>query len=97
MKSNATASAIRVTSRGVTSPLGMLDHQAAQYVGDVLAAVGHLLHRLVDPTPGDDLYRIVRPVEQVRRPLSEQAVRLVLEPVDLDDALLDFPHGAAVA
>src|SRR3954463_9366139 len=50
MKSKTTASAISVTSNGV-NPLGMLDHEAAQHVGDVFALIGDLLHGLVNPGP----------------------------------------------
>src|ERR1041385_8530585 len=97
MKSNVRASAIRTMSSGGVPRLRMLDRQSAQDVRDVLASVGHPLHRLVDPAPGDHLDRVVRRMEEIHRPLTEQRVRLVLEPVDLDDALPESPHGPAVA
>src|SRR5580765_589865 len=40
MKSNTTASAMRIHS-ACPKLLGMLDHESTQHVGDVLALVGH--------------------------------------------------------
>src|SRR5512147_2469956 len=82
MKSNASASAMRSNSADGMSKLGMLDHEATQHVGDVLAFVGHPLHRLVDPAPGDDPDGILRAVKQVHHPLAKEHVGLVLEAVE---------------
>src|SRR4051812_16754464 len=98
MKSNTTGSTMIATSSGVNAAeLGMLDRQPEQHVGDVLAAVGHLLHGLVDAAPRDDLDRVAPAVEQVRHALAQQLVRLVLELVDADHALAERLHGLALA
>src|SRR6185503_2862684 len=63
---------------------GHLQNDSLDHVGDVLAAVGDDLHRLVDLFPLDDLDGIAALVEERGQAVAQQVVGAVLEPVDLD-------------
>ena len=67
----------------------MLDHDAFEHVGDVLAAVGGVLEEVERLLPLHDRQRIVFVVEQLADRLLMDAVGLVLETVDLDGVAED--------
>ena len=64
--------------------LSVLDHDALEDVGDVLAAIGGVLEEVERLLPLDHDDRIALVVEQPADRLLVDAVGFVLEPVDLD-------------
>src|SRR4051812_4194401 len=90
-KSKAIATTIRNTTTWNVMPIsGVLEHDAFDDVGDVLAAVGHGLEIFVDLLQLDQLARIGLVVEQLRQARAQHLVRLGLEPVDLAAGLHDL-------
>src|SRR5688500_7583911 len=67
----------------------MLEDDALDDVGDVLAAVGGVLEVLVDLLPLDDGDRVALFLEELRHRGTEDLVGLVLHAVDVDAALDD--------
>ena len=67
----------------------MLDDDAFEHVGDVLAAIGGLFEEVEDLLPLDDDDGVALFLEERLHGRLVRAVRLVLEAVDLDGALGD--------
>src|SRR5258705_13327515 len=94
MKSKASATPMSaMTARRLASiRSGVLDDDALEDVGDVLAAIGGLFEEVQDLLPFHDDDGVLFILEQRRHGGLMGAVRLVLEAVDLDGALRDpFP------
>src|SRR6266850_175047 len=91
MKSKASATPISAMTarRFVSIRSGVLDHDAFEDVGDVLAAIGGLLEKVQDLLPLHDDDRVLLLVEQRLHGRLMRAIRLVLEAVDLDGAFGD--------
>src|ERR1700743_221891 len=85
-KSNASATPTStIKSVGIVATSALLDHDAADAVGDVLEAVHHLLQVIVDLDAYDVAHRVAVAVAPEQR-LDAQIVELVgivLEPDDL--------------
>src|SRR5919204_5909676 len=91
------ASAVATTMTRTTSELtrlGVLDHDARQRVGDVLACVDRLFEPLEDVLPADDHQRVDAALEQRGDRVAADAITLVLEAVDLDGVVRDRVEGA---
>ena len=90
---------MRATTVKSITALSVLDHDAFEDVGDVLAAVGRLFEEVERFLPLHDHDRIALVVEQPADRLLMDAVGFVLEPVDLDgvaeDALAAAPERRA--
>src|SRR6185436_2471811 len=67
----------------------MLDDDALDHVGRVLARVDRALGNVVDVLPFDDLDRVIAVLEQLGHGLAYDPVTLVLKPMDLDPVLLE--------
>src|SRR5688500_17492779 len=67
-----------------TTPSSMLDDDALDHVGGILAGVDGVLEERVDVLPLDDVDRIVAVREEIGDRPATDAVALVLETVDLD-------------
>src|SRR5262245_17498764 len=68
---------------------GHLEDDPFDDVGDVLAAVGDDLHRLVDLLPLDDFDGIALLVEQCGQAVAQQCVGAVFQPVHLDGVVVE--------
>src|SRR5262245_48573879 len=91
MKSKTSATKMMMAtevSNGWSSPSRHLENDALDHVGDVLAPVGHDLHRLVDLFPLDDFDGIARLVEHRGQAVAQQRVGDVLQAVHLDGVLV---------
>src|SRR3954469_6979488 len=89
-KSNASATTIRKTMTWKVTPIsGVLEHDAFDDVGDVLAAVGHRLEVFVDLLQLDQLARVGLVVEELGEARAQHLVGLGLEAVDLAADLHD--------
>ena len=85
------------SGRVVNKPLPRLDRDALEHVGDRLARVDGGLERLEDVLPADHDHRVDAVGEQRRDRLADDAVALVLEPVDLDEVRRGVDAGAQPA
>src|SRR5581483_4847280 len=104
MKSKASASTISsTTTSNATLPLTpspdaasartasrVLEHDALDHIGHVLAFVGDRLEELIDLLQLDDLARVGLFAEELRERRAEHVVGLGLEPVDV---AADAQHG----
>src|SRR5581483_1109225 len=89
-KSKTSATATRkTTTSNVIDISGVLEHDAFDDVGHVLAAVGHGLEVLVDLLELDQLARVGLGMEELRETRAQHLVGLGLEPVDLAADLHD--------
>ena len=68
------------------APVGALEADALEHVGHGLAGVDGRLERLEDVLPADDHHRVDAVAEERRHGRADDAVGLVLEPVDLHQA-----------
>src|SRR4051794_33085491 len=107
MKSNASASAIRNTIISNPTPVALtsisdalcrsaspvLEHDAFDHVGHVLALVGDGLQKLIHLLQLDDLARIGLLAKQLGERRTEHVVGLGLQPIDL---AADAQDGVAV-
>src|SRR3989338_3841840 len=93
------------TSPSTTSRIGVnsirsrvLQHNAFDHVGHVLALVCGLLHEAIELAPLDDDQRLVGAVKQCCERGPQQPVARVLEPVDFDTVRHDglAPHAPQV-
>src|SRR5436190_1101695 len=91
MKSKASATPMMATtaSRLLSIRSGVLDDDAFEDVGDVLAAIRGLLEEVQDLLPLDDDDGVLLVLEEGRDGGLVSAVRLVFETIDLDGALGD--------
>src|SRR5215475_9581496 len=87
MTSKISAAAIVTMTMAEVVMLGVLEDDALDDVGDVLAAIGRGLEVLVDLLPLDDDDRILLLLEQPRDRAAQDRIGLVLEPVDVDAQL----------
>src|SRR5438034_8994156 len=87
-KSNASATRMTRTRPGVTNSLRVLQDDGLEGVGDVLTAVDGRLHLIDDVLPLEDVHRLVIPGEQTCHRLPVHAVAFVLQPVALDQVLV---------
>src|SRR5664279_513483 len=90
MKSNATASATssattpnEISVGVIDGRSGILEDDALDQVGDVLATIGDRLEQLVDRAQLDQLAHVLLLAEQARHRRAHDAVGVGLEPVDL--------------
>src|SRR5215203_6611513 len=88
-KASATAMSAMTARRFASIRSGVLDDDAFEHVGDILAAIGGLLEEVQDLLPLHDHDGIFLILEQRRDRRLVGAIRLVLEAVDLDRALGD--------
>src|SRR3954466_16014591 len=96
VKSNASAvttTMTRTTSLSTSSPLRVLDDDALEQVGHVLAGVDRVLEAVEDVLPADDHHRVDPPFEQRGDGLAAHPVAVVLEPVDLDRVVRDVAEA----
>src|SRR3954447_12959047 len=98
VKSNASAVTTTIT-RMTSLPLGMvalrvLDDDALERVGHVLAGVDGLFEALEDVLPPDHDHRVDAVVEQRRDGVAARAVAVVLEAVDLHREVRQVLEGA---
>src|SRR5918999_2543825 len=90
VKSNA--SAVATTIQRTISPsicLLVLDHDALEDVGRAVGRVDRVLGPLEDVLPADYQHRVDPALEQRRQRLAQDAIAVVLEPVDLDREVMD--------
>ena len=73
---------------------GVLDDDAFEHVGDVLAAIGRGLEEVEDLLPLDDRDRVLLLLEQPPDGGLVRAIGFVLEPVDLDRGFGDAVPAA---
>src|SRR4051812_20045725 len=96
VKSNASAVATTMyrTMSLSTTGLRVLDDDALEHVGHVLAGVDRLLEALVDVLPADHDHGVDAVVEQGGHGLSDYPVAVVLKAVDLDRVVAEVLEAA---
>src|SRR4051794_2616833 len=90
------AIAVRTTIQSTTSEctgLPVLDDDALESVRGRLRGVDRVLQPLEDVLPADDHHGVDPAFEEGRDGLAEDAVALVLEPVDLHGVVVDVAQG----
>src|SRR5919197_3691829 len=95
MKSKVTAKS--TTTPMSRSPLSMLDGDALEGIGDVLAAVRRVLELLVDLFPAHQIEHIAVIGQDRGERRSQDAIGVVLEPVHLDDVLPNLRVASFIA
>src|SRR2546427_10806313 len=68
----------------------MLQQNAFEDVGHILTAIGALLKTLIDLFPLDDGYRVLLAPEQAGDGVPRDAIRIILQAVDPDEAGLQI-------